>query len=73
MKGTKNEKIWYRVFQEEGAASAKALRLKQKQTKTKTIFRNGKEAGIAETLCMEGQRWDCGSVSQAEAPLFSCL
>lgn len=27
MKGTKNEKIWYRVFQEEGAASAKALRL----------------------------------------------
>lgn len=49
VKGTRNGKIWYREFQEEGAASTKALRYER------AILRNGKEAGVAETLCMEGQ------------------
>jgi len=51
VKGTRNGKICYTVFQEEAAASAKGLRSER------AIFRNGKEASVAETLCIEGKRW----------------
>lgn len=49
MKGPAVERSGSRVFQEQGTASAAPLRSEV------AVFRNRKEASVAETLCVEGE------------------